>query len=171
MGVVGEIDVVRDRPRVEGLQHRERRTGIEDHRLADVLQREPDLLAVRCRRNIGTERAGLGYPSDDLVIRHGDHNGLGVEGGADHRLRRPVAREGHGGRSRAHHQDARDDDARLLLIAIAVEDGDVVLPADRDPDLLAVRGEEGLVRRPADVRDVLHRVGRSVDERHGVRAD
>ena len=47
----------------------------------------------------------------------------------------------------------------------------MVLAAHGDPNLFAIRREEGLVRRPPDIRDVLHRVGRGVDERDRVRAD
>ena len=54
---------------------------------------------------------------------------------------------------------------------VPVENRDVVLAAHRDPDLAAVRGEEGLVRRTADIGHVLHRVGRGVDEGDRVRAD
>jgi hypothetical protein len=54
---------------------------------------------------------------------------------------------------------------------LAVEHVDVVLAAHRHPDLLAVGREEGLVRRAADIGDVLDRVGRGVDEGDGVGAD
>ena len=40
----------------------------------------------------------------------------------------------------------------------SVEDGDVVLAAHRHPHLAAVLGEEGLVRRAADVGRVLDRL-------------
>jgi len=41
-----KVDVVGDRAGIDRLQDRERRPGVEHHRLADVLEREPDLFAV-----------------------------------------------------------------------------------------------------------------------------
>src|SRR3546814_20243098 len=62
-------------------------------------------------------------------------------------------------------------DARLLGEGLAVEHGDVILAAHGDPDLVAVRREEGLMRRTADIGDVLHGIGRGIDERNRVAAD
>ncbi len=163
-GVAGEVDVVGDRSGVDRSQHREGRTGIEHHYLADVFQREPDLRAVRRRGNVGTERAGLGGPSDDPVIGHGDHHGLRGERGADVAVRSV-------GREDLHAGAVRHDDARLLFICLAVEDGDVALAADGHPDFFAVPCEERLVRSAPDVGGVLHRVGRGIDEGDRVRSD
>src|SRR5207248_2334580 len=76
MGVVDEVDVVGDRSRIDRREHGERWTGVERHDLTHVLQREPDLLAVRGCCDVGTERAHLRYPSDDLMIRYRDHDSL-----------------------------------------------------------------------------------------------
>src|ERR671923_2769710 len=138
--------------------------GVKDHRLAGVFQREPDLLAVRRRRYVGTERADLGYSSDDLVICHGDHNGLRGEGGADIPIL-AVRRED------LHAWAVRDSDTRLLFIGVTVKDGDIILAADRDPDLFAIWRKERLVRRPPNVGDILHSIRCGIDERDRVRAD
>jgi len=63
-----------------------------------------------------------------------------------------------------HARPGRGDDAGLFLEGLAVENINIVLAADRDPDFVTVRGEEGLVRSAADVSDVLHLVCRGVDE-------
>jgi hypothetical protein len=60
--------VVGDWPGVERLQDVEGRAGIADHRLAHVLQCEPDLLAVRCCSDVGAEGARLLDVRDDLVV-------------------------------------------------------------------------------------------------------
>ena len=64
-----------------------------------------------------------------------------------------------------------NDDPCLFFIGRTVEHGDVVLASHNDPDLLAVRGKERLVRRAPDVSDVLYRIGRSIDEVYGIRTD
>ncbi len=86
------VDVVGDRTRREALQHREWRLGVEHHDLADVLQRQPYLLAIRRRSNVGAEGAFLLHPADDLLRRGVDHHGFGREAGADIAVL-PVRRE------------------------------------------------------------------------------
>ena len=49
VGVMREVDMVGDRTGVERLQEIEGRLRIEDLGLANVLQGEPDLIAVRGR--------------------------------------------------------------------------------------------------------------------------
>ena len=65
--VVDDVDVVGDRAGVEDLQRVEWRVGVEDLRLAGVLQGEPDLLAVRRRRDIRAEGACLLAPSPTIL--------------------------------------------------------------------------------------------------------
>src|SRR5215472_11203511 len=62
-------------------------------------------------------------------------------------------------------------DTGLFLEGLAVEDGDIVLAANGDPNLFAVRRKKGLMRRAADIGHVLNSVRCCIDERHGVRAD
>ena len=56
VGVMHDVHVIGDRTRIESLQEREWRTCIEHLGLAHVLEREPDLLAVRRRREVRAER-------------------------------------------------------------------------------------------------------------------
>src|SRR6201987_4253351 len=62
-------------------------------------------------------------------------------------------------------------DTGLFLKARAAEDGDIVLAANADPNLLAVRRKEGLMRRAADIGYVFDRVRCRIDKCHGVGAD
>ena len=71
--------MIGDRTCIDRLQHGERRARIEDHHFADVLEREPDLLAIRCRRDIRAERALLPDAADDPMIGHGNHHRFGRE--------------------------------------------------------------------------------------------
>lgn len=80
-GIVNDVDVVGNRS--GGVQDRERRMGIKHLRLANILQREPDLLAVWRRRDIRAERAQHGDPPNNLLIGDGDHNCLRSKGRAD----------------------------------------------------------------------------------------
>src|SRR2546422_3244047 len=98
------------------------------------------------------------------LFRSRDHDRLRVEGRTDV----PVLAVG---REDLHPRSAGHDDPGLLFVGVSVEDGDIVLAPHRDPYLGAVRGEERLVRRSPDVRDVLYGIGRSLDERRGIRAD
>src|SRR5206468_10010694 len=113
--------------------------------------------------DVGAERSLLGDPADDLMILGSDHHRPGREGGADV----PVLAVGG---EDLHARSAGDDDPGLLLVGVTIQDGDIVLAPHRDPYLGAVRGEERLVRRATDVRDVLYGVGRSLDECHGIRS-
>ena len=142
----------------------ERRLGVEHLRLADVLEREPHLLAVRRRRDVRAERAFLLHLRDDLVIGDGDDVGLRIERRADVAVFAV-------GREDLHARAVRRGDAGLLRERLRIEHGDIVLAAHGDPDFLAVGREERLVRRAADIGHVLHRIGRGVDEGHRIRAD
>ena len=75
------------------------------------------------------------------------------------------------GREDRHARPVRNRDARLLGIGRAVEHRDVILAADRDPDLAAVLGEKRLVRRASDIGRVLDPVGGGIDEGHRIRGD
>jgi hypothetical protein len=68
VGIVGEVDVVGDRTGVERLEELERRPGGEHLGLPYVLQREPDLAAVRRRGDVGAERAFLLHTPDGLMV-------------------------------------------------------------------------------------------------------
>jgi hypothetical protein len=74
-----DVDVISDRTGVDRLQQCKGRTRIEHLGPAHVLQREPDLLAVRRRREVRAERACLRDLADDLVVGHRDHVGLRIE--------------------------------------------------------------------------------------------
>src|SRR5207249_7301873 len=83
IGIVNDIDMIGDRPGVDRFQHREWRLRVEHHSLADVLQREPDLLAVRRRGDVRTERAVLLDVADDLMIGDGYDDGFRIERGTN----------------------------------------------------------------------------------------
>src|SRR5258708_7886248 len=164
VGIVNDVDVVGNRSGVERFEHRERRTGIKHLGLARILQREPDLLAIRRRRGIGAEGACLRDMPDNLVIGDADDDGLRREGGADIAVF-PIGREDRHARTVGH------DDTGLLYVGGWVDDGDIVLATDGYPDLLAVWREERLMRRAPDVMDVFYGIGARVEERHGIRVD
>ena len=90
----------------------ERRPGVEHLGLAGILEREPDLLAVRRRRDVRTERAFLLYLGDDLVVGDRDDVGLRVEGRADVAVLAI-------GREDLHARTVRRHDARLFLKFLA----------------------------------------------------
>ena len=164
VGIVNDVDVVGNRSGVERLQDGERRTGIKHLRLARILQGEPDLLAIRRRRNIGAERACLRDMPDDLVIGDADDHGLRRVGGADIAVC-PIR-----GKDR-HARPVGHDDTGFLRIGDWVDDGDVVLASHGHPDLLAIGREERLMGRTSDIGDVFHRIGCRVDEGHRIRSD
>src|SRR6185312_14846721 len=83
VSVADEIDVIGDRTRIECLEYSERWLGRERDDLAHVLEREPDLLAIRRCGNVRAERAGLDDPPNRLVVGHGDDDRLGIERGTD----------------------------------------------------------------------------------------
>src|SRR5262249_22050332 len=111
---------------------------IEHHGLAHILERQPDLIAVGCRSDVGAERAFLLDMPDDLVPGRGNDDGFWTEAGADISI--------FDGREDRHAGPIRHRDTGLLLEGRAVEDGDIVLAAYADPNLLAVRRKEGLMR-------------------------
>ena len=164
VGIVGEVDVIRDRAGIDRLQRRERRASVEHLCSAGVLEREPHLLSVRRRRDIGTERALLLHASDDLVVGDRDDDRFRSEGRADiavHSVRRKNLHAGSG----------RNRDPRLLHERVRVQDSDVVLAAHRDPHFIAVGREKRFVRRPAHVGHVLRGICGGVDEGDRVRSD
>src|SRR6202165_3348935 len=59
IGIVNDIDVIGDRAGVDRFQNCEWRLRVEPQGPADVLQREPDLLAVGRGGDVRTERAVL----------------------------------------------------------------------------------------------------------------
>ena len=160
----GDVDVVGDRAGVERLQDRERWLGIEHHDLADVLQRQPDLLAVGRRGDVGAERARLLDATDDLLRGGVDHHGLWCEARTDVTVF-SVRRENR------HAGAVGDGDARGRREGLAVEHLDIILAAHRDPDFATVGAEKRLMRRAPDIGRVLHGIGRGIDERHRVRTD
>ncbi len=159
-----EIDVIGDRAGIHRLDQVEGCLGIEDLRLADILQREPDLFTIRRGGDVGAEWAFLLHMPDDLMVCDGYHDGLRVEGRADITIL-PVRREDLHAGTRGHL------DLRLLLECRRVDDRDIVFPAHGHPNLLAIGREEGLVRRAADIGRMLHRIRSGVDEGDGIGAD
>jgi hypothetical protein len=142
MRIAHDVDVVGDWPGVERFENRKGWTRIEDLGLAGILQREPDLIAVRCRRDVGAERTRLRHSTHDLVVGDGDDVRLGCKGRA-HVAVFPVGREDR------HAGAVGDVDPRLCFIGLAVQHVDVVFAADGDPDFLAGGREERLMRRTA----------------------
>src|SRR5205823_691371 len=138
--VAHHVDVVGDGTGIEDLEHVEWRLRREHHHLADILQREPDLIAGRSRRDVRAERRLLLHPADHFVIGYRNDVGLGSEARADETVLAV-------GREDGHARAVRDLDAGLLGELRPVEHGNVVLPADRHPHFLSVGREERLARR------------------------
>src|SRR3546814_19950257 len=103
-------------------------------------------------------------PGDDLVIGHRDHVGFRIERRADIAVFAV-------GREDLHAGTGRHLDARLLGEGLAVEPGDVILAAHGAPDLVAVRRDEVLMRRTADLGYVIHGFGRGLVQHNTVAAD
>jgi hypothetical protein len=80
------------RARVDCLDQVERRFGVEDLRFADVLERKPDLLAIRCGRDIWAEGtllpAGSGRESipQPLIVRRWRLNAMSSRQDSHRRL-------------------------------------------------------------------------------------
>ena len=161
---MSEVHMVGDRARIDRLDQVERRPGIEHLRLANILEREPDLASVRCCRDVRTERALLLDLRDDLVIGNRNDVGFRVEGRADVAVFAV-------GREDLHAGTTRRSDAGILCERLAVNHGDIVLAAHGDPDLPAVGREERLMRRAANIGHMLHGIRGSVDKGHGIRSD
>src|SRR2546430_12927848 len=162
--VSNNVDVIGDGAGVDHFDNVEWRTRIEHHRLAYILERQPDLIAVRCRSDVGTERAFLPDMPDDLVPGSGNDNGFWAEAGADISIFAV-------GRENRHTRPIRHRDAGLFLKGLPVEDSDIILATYGDPNFFAVLRKEGFMRRAADIRYMLNSVRCRVDKRHGVRAD
>src|SRR5262245_66569556 len=75
--------MIGDRTGVDHFDNVEWRTCVELHRLTDILKRQPDLIAVRCRSEVGAERAFLLDMPDDFVRGSGNDDGFRAEAGAD----------------------------------------------------------------------------------------
>src|SRR5258707_3871346 len=163
-GVSNDVDVIGDGAGVDHLDHVEWRPCIERYRLAYILERQPHLIAVRCRSDIGAERAFLLDTPDDVVRASGNDDGFWAEAGADISIFAV-------GREDRHAGTIRHRDTGLLLKALAVEDGYIVLAAYGDPNFFAIRRKEGLMRRAADIGNVLNSVCCGIDKCHGVGAD
>ena len=149
---------------VERLEQGKWRPRIKDLCLTDILQGEPNLVAVRRGCDVWAKRARLEDVSDDLMVGDSDRHCLGIERGAD------IAILSVGGED-LHARTVRDDDPCLFLISCRIEHLDVVLSANRDPDFPSVRREESLVRRAPDIDRALDDVGLRIDEGHRIRAD
>src|SRR6516162_1604024 len=81
--VSGDIDVIGDGPGIDHLKHVERRPSVEHHRLPDVLESEPDLLAIGGRGYVRTEWTYLRHMPDDLMRSGGNDDSFRIETGAD----------------------------------------------------------------------------------------
>src|SRR5258708_32607671 len=121
------------------------------------------VLPVRCGDG-GTERAGLRIPADDFVIGNGDDYGLRCKGGADIAVFAV-------GRENRHTRTVGNDDPRLLLVSHAVEYGDVVLAADGNPHFFAIHRIERFMWGAPNISNVLHAIGRGIDEVHRIRTN
>ncbi len=164
VGIAHDINVVGDRTGVEGLQERKRWLPIEYLGLAGVLQGKPDLLAVRRCGDVRTEWARLRNLADNLVIGDGYNFGLRRKRGADIAVFTV-------GRENRHTRTVGNGDARLFLISRAVEYGDVVLAADDNPHFFAIHRKERFVWGAPNISNVLHAIGRGIDEDHRIRTN
>src|SRR6476661_3800625 len=106
---MGNVDMVGDRTGVQRLQDGKWRLSIEDHRSADVLERQPNLLSVRCGGDVRAKRTVLFDTPDDLVIGNRDDDGLWVERRTDVTIF-AVRRED------LHARTGRHFDPRFLLV-------------------------------------------------------
>src|SRR5215475_11239243 len=82
-GISNDVDMIGNRTAVDHFDNVEWSTCIEHHRLADIFKRQPDLIAVRSRSDVGAERALLLHVPDDLMPGSGDDDGFRGEAGAD----------------------------------------------------------------------------------------
>src|SRR5215831_783026 len=134
-GVSNDVDVIGDGAGVNHSANAEWRACVEHHRAADILERQPNLIAVGRRSDVGAERAFLLDIPDDLVPGSRDDDGFRAEAGADISILAV-------GREDRHAGPIRHRDTGLFLKARAVEDGEIVLAANADPNLLSVRRKE-----------------------------
>src|SRR5262249_19613218 len=125
---------------------------------------QPDLIAVRRRSDVGAERAFLFDMPNDLVSAGRDDDSFRAEAGADISIFAV-------GREDRHSGPIRHRDTGLFFEGLPVEDGDIILAPNADPNLLAVRCKEGFMRRAADIGHVLDSVRCRVDKCHGVGTD
>src|SRR5207245_9276503 len=132
--------VVGDRAGVEGFQKPKRRLSIEHLGLAGIFQSKPDLLAVRSRRDVRTERTGLRNLADNLVIGDSYYFGLRCKRGADVAVFAV-------GREDRHARTVRYSDPLLFLVSRSFQYRAGVLGADVHPTLHARSRIEALVRR------------------------
>ncbi len=72
--VSGDVDVIGDGAGVDHLKHVERRSCVEHHRLADILEGEPDLFAVGRRGYVRTEWACLRHLPDRSGVGDGGND-------------------------------------------------------------------------------------------------
>src|SRR5215510_13123089 len=137
--VTSKVDVIGDRSRVEHFDDVERWPCVKHHGLADVLECEPDMLTIRCRCDVGAERAYLFHLPDDLMLGGGNNDGFRTEARANisiFSVRRKYR----------HTRAVWHGDAGPFLESLAIENCDIVLAADADPNLFAVGRKERFVR-------------------------
>ena len=163
-GVSNDVDVIGDGAGVNHSANAEWRTCAEHHRLAHVLKRQPDLIAVGRRSDVGAERAFLFDMPDDLTPGSRDDDGFRAEAGADISIFAV-------GREDRHSWPIRHRDTGLFLEGLAIKDGNIVLATNADPNLFPVWRKEGFMRRATDIGHVLNSVRCRIDERDGVGAD
>src|SRR5262245_5061172 len=139
-GVSNDVDVIGDGAGVDHLDNIEWRACVEHYRLANILERQPDLIAVRRRSDVGAERAFLFDMPNDLVSGSRDNDGFWAEAGADKSIFAV-------GREDRHSGPIRHRDTDLFFEGLPVEDGDIILAPNADPNFFAVRRKEGFMRR------------------------
>src|SRR6516164_26401 len=137
--VASEVDVIGDGSRIEHFDNLERWASVKNHGPAAILQCQPDLLTIWCSCDVGTELAFLFYLPNDLVLGGGDNNRFRAEARANIAIF-SVRRKNRHPRPIWH----RDTD--LFIKSLAIEDSDIVLTSNANPDLFAVRRKECLVR-------------------------
>ena len=109
-----EIHMIGDGPCIDLVQHIEGRTRVEDDHLADILQREPNLVSAWCGGDIGAERGGLRHATGDAPGAHLEDQRLGSEARAHVAITAVGRKDDHAGT--IGHRNARN-----LTIALCVE--------------------------------------------------
>src|SRR5262245_6242288 len=162
--VSNDVDVIGDGAGVDHFDNVEWRTCAERHRLAHILKRQPDLIAIGRRGDVGAERAFLLDMPDGLMPGSRDDDGFWAEAGANISIFAV-------GREDRHSGPTRHRDTGLFLEGLAIKDGNIVLATNGDPNLFPVWRKEGFMRRATDIGHVLNSVRCRIDERDGVGAD
>src|SRR6476646_192713 len=137
--IAREVDVIGDGSRFDHFDDVERWPCIKHHDIADVLERQPDLPTVWGRCDVRAERTFLFHLPDDLMLGGSNDDGFRAETGANISIFSVR-------RKNRHTWAVWHRDAGLFPESLAIEDRDIVLAANADPDLFAVGRKERFVR-------------------------